>query len=348
MRLVTAAVAVVIAALLAAGSGGTLGDSLPLDARAVRDARTFLDAYERRDGRVVRTDQGGDTVSEGQGYALLAAVAIGDRGRFASAWRWSAAHLARADGLLSWHWKDGRVLDPESATDADLAVAWALTLADRRFGIPAYGAAAARLGAAIVAGESTNRPHGPVLVAGPWARAAPPVVNPSYLAPQAAAVLPGPVVAADRVAILGLVASGRLPSDWANLDADGGLVRASGDRGRFGLDAQRLPVLLAASCDARDVAAAARLWPAVARLDDDGAALAYEADGTRASPYTSPLGLVAAAATAGAAGDKSAARALLDAADQLAGTRPTYYGAAWAALGRLLLTTRRLATCPVL
>ena len=38
----------------------------------------FLDAYVDPDGRVVRRDQGGDTVSEGQAYALLLATAVGD------------------------------------------------------------------------------------------------------------------------------------------------------------------------------------------------------------------------------------------------------------------------------
>ena len=39
----------------------------------------------RRNERVVRKDQGGDTVSEGQGYELLLAVAIRERQQFAAA-----------------------------------------------------------------------------------------------------------------------------------------------------------------------------------------------------------------------------------------------------------------------
>src|SRR5438045_6380113 len=42
---------------------------------ATRTARAFLDRYVMGDGRVARIDQGGDTVSEGQAYALLLAAA---------------------------------------------------------------------------------------------------------------------------------------------------------------------------------------------------------------------------------------------------------------------------------
>jgi endo-1,4-beta-D-glucanase Y len=65
-------------------------------------ADRFLDRYMDPDGRVVRRDQGGDTVSEGQAYAMLLAVAIGDQPRFEQAWNWAKVHLQREDGLLSW------------------------------------------------------------------------------------------------------------------------------------------------------------------------------------------------------------------------------------------------------
>lgn len=63
----------------------------------------FFSSYVDASGRVVRKDQGGDTVSEGQGYALLLAAAVGDRARFSSVWTWTKAHLQRQDGLLAWH-----------------------------------------------------------------------------------------------------------------------------------------------------------------------------------------------------------------------------------------------------
>src|SRR3954466_7344499 len=83
----------------------------------------FLDEYVEADGRVVRRDEGGDVVSEGQAYGMLIAVAVGDEARFRSIWNWSKTHLRRADGLLAWRWADGEVAGPNSAADADLDAA---------------------------------------------------------------------------------------------------------------------------------------------------------------------------------------------------------------------------------
>src|SRR5581483_4295001 len=45
-------------------------------------AYSFLDSYTTDGGRIQRTDQGGDTVGEGQAYGMLAAAAVGDEQRF--------------------------------------------------------------------------------------------------------------------------------------------------------------------------------------------------------------------------------------------------------------------------
>jgi Glycosyl hydrolases family 8 len=76
----------------------------PRDPVAVPSAtgQAFLDAYVDPDGRVVRRDQGGDTVSEGQAYALLIAVAPGDSERSTAVWTWTRNHLQPPDKLLSW------------------------------------------------------------------------------------------------------------------------------------------------------------------------------------------------------------------------------------------------------
>jgi len=93
-------------------------------------ARTFLARYVTRDGAVVRRDQGSDVVSEGQAYALLLASIAGDQPAFERVWRWTHAHLLGSDGLLaSRAAKDGRVLDRNAASDADLLAAWALVRA---------------------------------------------------------------------------------------------------------------------------------------------------------------------------------------------------------------------------
>jgi endo-1,4-beta-D-glucanase Y len=64
-------------------------------------ARAFLSRYVAADGRVLRRDQGGDVVSEGQAYAMLVSVAVGDRATFGRVWSWTRTHLQRRDGLLA-------------------------------------------------------------------------------------------------------------------------------------------------------------------------------------------------------------------------------------------------------
>ena len=99
-------------------------------------ADKFLDEYVEPDGRVVRRDEGGDVVSEGQAYGMLIAVAVGDETRFRSIWKWTKTYLRRADGLLAWRWADNTVTDVNSAADADLDAARSLVLAGRRFNAP--------------------------------------------------------------------------------------------------------------------------------------------------------------------------------------------------------------------
>ena len=81
----------------------------------------FLDA----DGRVKRPKEG-DTVSEGQAYAMLRAVWMDDKKTFDGCYRWTEENLSRknktGDNLLAWHWKDGKVSDWMPASDADVGV----------------------------------------------------------------------------------------------------------------------------------------------------------------------------------------------------------------------------------
>jgi endoglucanase len=340
-----AGVAVVLgaAAVAAVALGG--GSTPPPQAAAQR----FLGGYVEADGRVVRRDQGGDTVSEGQAYALLLSVAVGDGARFARVWGWTRAHLLRHDGLLAWRWADGRVADTQAAGDADLDTARALVLAADRFGVPAYRTAARRLGAAVLRGETTVSGGDPVLSPGPWAVSSR-VVNPSYFSPRAYALLGGHDrrwrgLAASSRRLVGKLTSGGLPPDWAQLQPYG--ITPAGSPGggvapRYAYDALRVPLRFAESCAAADRALAARLWP---RLRDVPGAPARGLDGTPSPGPESPAALAAAAAAAWAAGDRGAASGLLDRADAVDREHPTYYGAAWAALARIMLQTRTLGRC---
>jgi endoglucanase len=313
-------------------------------AQAVAATDEFFDRFVTADGRTVRTDQGGDTVSEGQAYALLLAVADRDRGRFGRVWRWTADHLQRPDALLAWHWADGQVVDPMPATDADLDTARALALAASVFDEPAWRDEATRLAGAVLAQETVASAYGPLLVAGPWARRDPgaavaAVVNPSYFSPRTADLLAATTgdarwydVHAASDAALDALSGSALPPDWATMDSAGAVQASSspgGDRAGYGQDAARLPVRYAESCAADDRARAAAWWP---RLEH--------------ARHRSTLGHLAAAAAAGAAGERRARDALLRRAEAAEADSPTYYGTAWLALARVMLTTDRLGACP--
>ena len=119
-----------------------------LNQQAYRSVSSFLSAYVSPDGRVIRRDQGCDTVSEGQAYGMLVAAALGDAARFDSIWGWTQANLQRPDGLLAYHWANGGVRDRQAATDADLDAARALLVGGCRFGRSDLRAAAGRIGRA--------------------------------------------------------------------------------------------------------------------------------------------------------------------------------------------------------
>jgi endo-1,4-beta-D-glucanase Y len=320
----------------------------------VADAREFLRRYVEPDGRVVRHDQGGDTVSEGQAYAMLLAVVVEDRATFDRAWTWARVNLARDDGLLAWHWADGRVVDAQPATDADLDAAWALALAERRWPGGGYADSARVLVRGVDASEVGRMPDGrPVILPGPWARdraaqGGEVLLNPSYSSAVGEQVLvEGGLLAADasrarratmRSVVRALLDRGDLPSDWVSVGSNGELHRVAGpdggSGGRYGWDAVRIPLRLAASCDREDRDEAARLAD---RLRG-GAGSAVMAD--------HPARLVAVASAVAAAGEEEEAADLLDRAARAQAAAPTYYGGALVALGRALLTTDRLGGCP--
>lgn len=331
---------------------------LSSDRAAVVAADRFLDRYMQPDGRVVRRDQGGDTVAEGQAYAMLAAVAINDQERFDAAWGWARDELQRSDGLLANRWADGRVEDPNPATDADLDAARALLLAERRFGDRRYAAQGEAIGDAVLAGETIvdSRTGARALAAGTWARDRR-VVNPSYASPASFRALDQRaegrawrgVASTERRTLGALTRGGRLPPDWGTRSLDG-RVRATPPPGRserpveYAFDAVRVPIRLAESCAPADRRIAARLWPTLRRTGNAGV-LPRRLDGTPSGAIQHASALAGAAGAARAAGDRRAAADLLDRAVRADRADPTYYGAAWAALGKLMLQTDRLEPC---
>jgi len=72
---------------------------------------------------------GNDTVSEGIGYGMIAAVYRGDETTFDGLWAYAKAHLD-AKGLMNWHLSStGSIVAAGSASDGDEDMAWALLMA---------------------------------------------------------------------------------------------------------------------------------------------------------------------------------------------------------------------------
>jgi endo-1,4-beta-D-glucanase Y len=154
-----------------------------------RYAREFVSS----DGRVIDPSDE-RTTSEGQAYAALFALIAADRARFDTLLTWTEANLAQGDlkrHLPAWLWgrrADGSfgVKDPNSASDADVWLAYALLEAARIWNEPRYGELAQGLCTSIATHEVTRAQGlGAVLLPGPEGFVGAQQVlrlNPSYLA----------------------------------------------------------------------------------------------------------------------------------------------------------------------
>jgi len=342
------------------GGGGSSDDSSGSGQTKGPEAagRRFLDRYVTSDGRVQRIDQGGDTVGEGQAYGMLIAAALGDEKRFDAIWDWTKENLRRRDGLISFLWRDGKVQDPEAASDADVDASRALLVAACRFNRPDLRKEALQLSRAVLKVETASTQDGPVLVAGPWATKEPQTVNPSYFSPATFAALQaasgdgewGSLSASSRsIADKLMQPPARLPPDWATLEAGKpvgtGPPDNPGAAPQFGFDAPRTLVRLAEDPDPAGREIAGRAWPVFDGQDPTTLPVEHDLTGKPTGSSLHPVVLVAAAGAADAAGQTAARDRLLGAAEKLDKRSPTYYGGAWVALGRFMLTTDSLKSC---
>lgn len=355
------ALAVAVSSVPLAGAaqpaGGRTAAAFQPSARAA--AVAFLDRYVASNGRVVRLDQGNDTVSGGQAQAMLLSAALGERGRFALVWGWAQRHLQLGNGLLASHWAAGRIANGQPASDADLDAARALLVAGRRFHAAGYRAAGLRIAGAVLAQETVMRGGVRVLVAGPWARGRG-IVDPGYWAPRTLAQLAtatgnprfGQLEAGViRLAAALTAAAPHLPSDWAAVSAPGAIHPIAAPPGRpaapsqYSLDAARVPIRFAEACSASARRIAASAWPFFAGQGATRIGAAYTLGGDLKNPDQTAITLVGAAAAAHAAGQPAARDALLAQAQAIDNRFPTYFGAAWIAVARVELESAVLGGC---
>ena len=307
-------------------------------------------------GRVVRRDQGSDTVSEGQAYGMLIALSLKDEKSFDSLWRWTEKNLQKRDGLLAWRWQKGTVVDGTPASDADLDVARALVIAGKQFGRSDLRSAGTRLATAIADTLTVQTSLGRILLPGPWAATNPHSYNPSYASPVSFQVLGdatgdprwAELAAGSRAVTNKLLDVAALPSDWAQVNDDGTVAVIPGPTGTsgevtYGYDAARTAIRFAESCSPADVAISARISPTLARSTELAAVL--DLGGSAKTNDKSPLAYAARAAASAAGGNVGAAQADLIRAARLSSSVPTYYGRAWTALAISMLRQTTLGGC---
>lgn len=95
--------------------------------------------FMSKDGRIIDPNRGNITTSEGQSYIMLRSLTVDDRSTFDLAYRWAKNNLQREDSLFSWLWgknKQGeyKILDENTASDADVDIAFSLILAYEKWG----------------------------------------------------------------------------------------------------------------------------------------------------------------------------------------------------------------------
>lgn len=107
----------------------------------------FKQRFITPEGRVIDDANHDVSHSEGQGYGLILAEGLDDLETFERLWNWTDKNLScRVDHLFAWRWVPNEgVLDKNNATDGDLFIAWALSLAATKWQRPLWQERAAQI-----------------------------------------------------------------------------------------------------------------------------------------------------------------------------------------------------------
>jgi endo-1,4-beta-D-glucanase Y len=195
--------------------------------------------------RVIDRDAGDRTTSEGQAYAMFFALVANDRARFDALLGWTERNLASGDltaRLPAWLWgrdQDDRwgVLDANSASDADIWMAYTLLEAGEAWNERRYTRLGASLATRIAAEEVVEmRGFGPMLLPAPagFDNGESYTLNASYLPLQLLVGLgqlhpggPWMQIAARTPTLVRGSAPHGFVSDWSSLTADASLSPSS-------------------------------------------------------------------------------------------------------------------------
>lgn len=234
---------------------------------------SFRNKFVSEGGRVVdRSLPQHVTTSEGQSYGLMFALIANDRDSFDLILRWTEDNLSSGDltsQLPAWNWgkrDDGSwgVIDGNSALDADLWIAYALSEAGRLWKYPRYSALAELVAARILREETAEIPGlGLALLPGPKGFHPDDVTwrfNPSYLPMQImrrfASIYPDSdwkKISETSLEILVSSASLGYVPEWIDYQAGKGFLEEDSARSGVGFNAIRV-YLWSGMLDSRDPA----------------------------------------------------------------------------------------------
>ncbi len=234
----------------------------------------YRERFIQTDGRVIDWEAESRSTSEGQAYAMLRAVMIGDRDSFERTLTWAEVNLQRKNARgqpldTLWGWKWGQTLqgkweflDANFASDADIDAVMALILAARRWQAPEYLALAQRKLADLwrfstVEGVNSNGQKRRYLLPGPvgaFQQQNLVILNPSYFAPAAFRVFAQVDPQRDWLSLIDSsyevlqqatpLSKVRLPNDWVLLDLTTGQVTPMAlpppGTSEYGFDAYRV------------------------------------------------------------------------------------------------------------
>lgn len=152
----------------------------------------YKSIFINKDGRVIDHERDKLTTSEGQAYAMLRAILIKDQKTFDKVYSWTKNNLKRSDdNLFAWAWgfkqdKTCGVIDTNSATDADVDIAFSLISASKLWKNPSYLDDAKKIIADIWQKETITINNEQILTAGADQTTKTSIdINPSYFAPYA-------------------------------------------------------------------------------------------------------------------------------------------------------------------
>jgi endoglucanase len=227
------------------------------------DWEAYRNKFVDASGRIIDDANGNISHSEGQGYGLLLALAANDRRTFERIWTFTRTELLiRDDGLVAWKWEptaSPNVTDTNNASDGDVLIAYALSLAGKAWREPRYLTAAQDLVKAI--GRVLLRESAGRLIMLPGAKGFTEadrsdgmlVVNPSYWVFEAFEAFQTLApdhdwarLTRDGITIIeqGSRNSASLPPDWVAIPSQGPMQPAQGFPPVFGYNSLRIPLYL--------------------------------------------------------------------------------------------------------